>query len=310
MRGKSDLETSNYDRTDLACEWGRQNRMASETVSGIQRSGYEFSHGRVEVLRICDENAAHTIGRPCGAYMTVSCARISSLDHEGRGALEEQIARLLLRLLCQGSERRLGGAFSVLVVGLGNRQITADAIGPRVVDELLVTRHLKEQEPKIYAQMGCCAVSALSPGVLGQSGMEAAEVVAGAVRRCAPDAVIAIDSLAARSCERLACTVQLTDTGISPGSGIGNGRQALTKQHLGVPVIGLGIPTVVDSSTLVYDALQRAGIRQIDERLRQILDNGRRFYVSPKEADQITGRTASLIARAINRALVGVPTLQ
>jgi hypothetical protein len=124
-----------------------------------------------------------------------------------------------------------------------------------------------------------------------------------------PDAIVAIDALAARSCDRLAATVQLSNAGISPGSGIGNDRCALSRQTLGIPVIALGIPTVVDSSTLVYDALRQAGIDDVDERLRQILENGRRFYVSPKESDLITARTALLVAHAINRALVGVEAL-
>ena len=154
--------------------------------------------------------------------------------------------------------------------------------------------------------MQCCAVSALAPGVLGQTGMEVAEVIAGAVRRARTDAILAVDALAARDCDRLAATVQLSDTGIAPGSGIGNDRCALTRESLGIPVIALGIPTVVDSSTLVYDALRRAGIEQVTGRLRDILENGRRFYVSPKEADLIAESTARLVARAINRALVGV----
>ena len=140
--------------------------------------------------------------------------------------------------------------------------------------------------------------------------MEALEVIAGAVRAGRAEAVVAVDALAARDCERLAATVQLSDAGIAPGAGIGNSRAALTEATLGVPVVALGVPTVVDSSTLVYDALGRAGIREVDERLRRVLENGRRFFVSPKEADLITARTASLLARAINRALVGVADLR
>ena len=149
-------------------------------------------------------------------------------------------------------------------------------------------------------------MSALAPGVLGQTGMEVAEVVAGAVRQAQTDVIVAIDALAARECDRLAATVQISNAGISPGSGIGNDRTALTRESLGVPVIALGIPTVVDSSTLVYDALRRAGVKQVSGRLAEILENGRRFYVSPKEADLITDRTSRLVARSLNRAFVGV----
>lgn len=294
-----------YTRTDLACEWSGTRASTEGTRIGERA----WSGGSVQTLEVQSEAAAGRLGRPRGRYVTVICERIWEMSGEERGALEEEIARILGDMLGRASGGRAVEELSVLVVGLGNRAITADAIGPAVVDELLITRHLREQEPAIFARMRCSAVSALAPGVLGQTGMEAAEVVAGAVRRSRPDAIVAIDALAARSCDRLACTVQLSDTGIAPGSGIGNDRCALTRESMGVPVIALGIPTVVDSSTLVYDALARAGMEQVDERLQQILENGRRFYVSPKEADIITKRTATVIARAINRALVGTPTL-
>ena len=294
-----------YTRTDLACEWTG----AHPSAGGTKTCERAFRGGTVQTLDIVSEAASKTLGRPCGQYVTVICERIWEMSHDQREELEGEIARILCDMLKRETGRAKMEDLSVLVVGLGNREITADAIGPSAVDELLITRHLREQEPGIFARMRCCAVSALAPGVMGQTGMEAAEVVAGAVRRSHPDAIVAIDALAARSCDRLACTVQLSDSGIAPGSGIGNERCALTRQSMGIPVIALGIPTVVDSSTLVYDALARAGIHQVDERLRGILENGRRFYVSPKEADVITRRTATLIARAINRALVGPATL-
>ncbi len=298
-------QAESYTRTDLACEWthGAQGR------EGTELREEPWAHGTLQSLRICTEEAARRLGRPIGEYVTVSCRVIWRLDKEEQQALIEVLSHVLARMLRQETGKAPDGSLEVLVVGLGNSEITADAVGPQAVRELLVTRHLREQEPDIFRRMGCCAVSALSPGVLGQTGMEVAEVVAGAVRRCRPDAIVAIDALAARSCERLAATVQLSNAGISPGSGIGNDRCALSRQSLGVPVIALGIPTVVDSSTLVYDALHQAGIDEVDERLRQILENGRRFYVSPKEADLITARTALLVAHAINRTLVGVQAL-
>lgn len=300
------MQGTDYARTDLACEWGR--------VGGYEREGTRFAeerwaHGTLQSLRICSEQAARRIGRPEGEYVTVSCGAIWKLDKDALDALVGVVARVLLRLLRGETRTEVDGEMDVLVVGLGNMEITADAVGPRAVRELLVTRHLREQEPDIFRRMGCCGVSALSPGVLGQTGMEVAEVVLGAVRRCRPHAIVAIDALAARSCERLAATVQLSNTGIAPGAGIGNDRCELNRRTMGVPVIALGIPTVVDSSTLVYDALHEAGIEQVDERLRRILENGRRFYVSPKEADLITTRTAQMVAHAINRALVGVDSL-
>lgn len=301
MNGKNE----NYTRTDLACEWSE----GGGTIPGTQLQKERWTYGTLETLRIVTAEAAEHLGRPMGEYVTVGCGAIWELEGEEQTALEELVARVLLRLLRDATGKATDTDMAVLVVGLGNVEITSDAIGPMAVRELLVTRHLREQRPELFQRMECCAVSALSPGVLGQTGMEVAEVVAGAVQSSRPDAVVAIDALAARSCERLAATVQLSNAGISPGSGVGNHRCALTQKSLGVPVIAVGIPTVVASSTLVYDALQKAGIERVDERLRNILENGKRFYVSPKEADLITSRTATLIAHAINRALVGVATL-
>lgn len=299
------MQTEHYTRTDLACEWSR----GGTAHKGTELHEERWEHGTLQSLSIDTDEASERLGRPKGEYVTVSCGPLWQLDKDKQQALERVLSHVLARMLRQQTGKTIDGQLEVLVVGLGNSEITADAVGPQAVKDLLVTRHLREQEPDIFRRMGCCAVSALSPGVLGQTGMEVAEVVAGAVRRCRPDAIVAIDALAARSCDRLAATVQLSNAGISPGSGIGNDRCALSRQTLGIPVIALGIPTVVDSSTLVYDALRQAGIDDVDERLRQILENGRRFYVSPKESDLITARTALLVAHAINRALVGVEAL-
>lgn len=298
--------TENFTRTDLACEWARDER---DEGRGVRVTREPWRHGSLHRLCIESEAAARRLGRAVGEYVTVECGEIGGMDTETLEALEGVVSHVLLRMLTAETGKRPGGGMSVLVVGLGNADITADALGPCAVRELLVTRHLRELEPHIFARMECCAVSAMAPGVLGQTGMEAVELVLGAVRRCRPDVVIAIDALAARDCERLAATVQLGNTGIAPGTGIGNERRALDRETLGVPVIALGVPTVVDSSTLVYDALCRAGIDKIDERLRRVLENGRRFYVAPKEADRITARTALVLAHAINRALVGVAAI-
>jgi len=296
-----DKAWAGYERTDLACEWER-----GRDAQGVRCESWHWSHGKGERLCIETAQAAGRMHRPVGEYVTLHSGKLWKMERAAEASLEQEIARQVVRLIRCELGRRPGAGDSVLVVGLGNRAITADALGPLAVDSLLVTRHLREQEPDIFRRMNCCAVSALAPGVLGQTGMEVAEVVAGAVRRAHTDVIVAVDALAARDCDRLATTVQLSDAGIAPGSGIGNDRCALTRAELGVPVISLGIPTVVDSSTLVYDALGRAGIERVTGRLRDILENGRRFFVSPKEADLITERTSRIIARALNRALVGV----
>ena len=206
-----------------------------------------------------------------------------------------------LRRLCL-PHGKLGEGYGVLVAGLGNAEITADAVGPQTVHRLTVTRHLHEYDREIFRLIGRCQLSALAPGVLGQTGMEALDLIRGAVRAVRPNVVLAVDALAARSTARLAATVQLSDTGIAPGSGIGNRRRAINQKSVGVPVISLGIPTVVDSATLVYDALQKAGIGEVDAPLREVLENQRHFFVSPKESDLITAQTAALLTEAIEQA--------
>ena len=193
-------------------------------------------------------------------------------------------------------------ASSVLTVGLGNRDITADALGPKTVDGLLVTRHIKEYKPDIFEKIGQREMSALCPGVVGQTGIETFELIEGAVKRVCPDLVIVIDALAARSVDRLATTVQISDTGIAPGSGIGNKRRRIDRESLGVPVLAVGVPTVVDSATLVYDALGRAGIEETSEELERVLENSRSFFVSLKESDVAVSESARLLANAINYA--------
>lgn len=286
-----------YSRSDLACESG-VGRLRE--TAGIQYREEHEKSCRLERMRVLTADCAERLGKPQGTYVTVHCRPIWRLDGEEREEVSAVLAREIRRLCYPGegiSER-----FGVLVAGLGNAEITADAIGPRTVHRLTVTRHLHEYDKRIFRLLGRCQLSALAPGVLGQTGMEAVDLIRGAVQAVRPDVVLAIDALAARSTERLAATVQLSDTGISPGSGIGNRRRAIDRESVGVRVISLGIPTVVDSATLIYDALQKAGIGQVDGKLRGVLENHRRFFVSPKESDLITAQTAALLVDAIEQA--------
>ena len=200
--------------------------------------------------------------------------------------------------------RRTGDLGSVLVVGLGNDQMTPDAVGPRTVRRLTVTRHLRAYDQALFSALGCCELSALAPGVLGQTGMESGELIKCAVEMVKPDLLVAVDALAARSCERLASTIQLSDGGISPGAGIGNHRMAISRATMGCPVLGVGVPTVVDSSTLVWDALEQAGMSEKDlpTALQTVLDSGRSFIVSPRDCDEMVELTCRLLARSLNLA--------
>lgn len=291
----------NYSRTDLACE-----AFTGGRAYGPGTLYREERHGRCRIERLYlagnPSDGRGTGGKRRGRYITLHTRPLWKLEGEEwdevLGFLSAEL-RSLCTLVC-GKEPDEN--FGVMVVGLGNGDITADAIGPRTVRGLTATRHLHDYNKDIFHLLGRCQLSAIAPGVLGQTGVEAADIVKGAVDSVHPQLVIAIDALAARSVERLASTIQLSDTGISPGSGIGNRRRAIDRESMGCPVISLGIPTVVDSSTLVYDALRRAGIGEVDDALRRVLENGRRFYVSPKESDLIACSTARLLAESIEMA--------
>lgn len=289
-----------YSRSDLACESGAIGR-GTVLPSKVYR---EERIGERTVARLVIDEARYEkmFGKPRGTYVTLMCGKIWSMGDEDFEWAVSFVARELRQMCAAVCGRKVDGGFGVLVAGLGNSDITPDAIGPDSVKRLNVTRHLRTLDEDLYRTVGRCEISALCPGVLGQTGIETVEIVRGAVKNAKPDVVVAIDALAARSCERLAATVQLSDSGISPGSGIGNNRKAINKENVGVPVIALGVPTVVDSSTLVYDALRRAGIEEVRPELRQVLENGRGFFVSPKESDVITERVSVLLAEAVDRA--------
>ena len=293
---------NDYAYSDLACE-SRQD--LSEPMAGTKQSSYSVGGFRVCSLQIENQEASEALSKPCGSYITVECGKIHHMTEEDRLLL----AHLLSEELCRMCEKLTGklpdASFEVFVAGLGNAELTADAIGPRTVGLLTATRHLREHEQFLYRIIGCSALSALAPGVLGQTGIETLELLKGAVSFVKPDLMIVVDALAARSCERLASTVQLSDAGISPGSGVGNHRSAITQKTVGVPVISVGVPTVVNSATLVYDALHEAGIEEVSEPLQNVLETGQSFFVSPKESDVITEQVSRLLADAIGMAFTG-----
>ena len=212
------------------------------------------------------------------------------------------LAGRLSRLIGEFTAAQSAPVRSVLAVGLGNRYMTSDAIGPESIRAMLATRHLRQEDPSLFSRFAEVEIALLSPGVMAQTGIESRLLVAGAVDAIKPDLVIVIDALAARSTDRLATTIQLSDSGIRPGSGIGNSRLAIDREALGVPVLAIGIPTVVSSRTLVYDALLRAGMRDEDmpDRLDEVLGEGASFFVSPRQMDTVTERAAEIVADAVN----------
>ena len=290
-----------YIRSDLACEAGCD-------LSKIEGTEYEKTVSEVctiESLTVKTEVAATVLGHAKGTYVTLTSEKLWLMSEETLDEFSDIISNALRKMICKiCGKSKLSQNASILVVGLGNRSITADALGPQAVDLLNVTRHLKEYDPSLFFDLGTCTVSALTPGVMGKTGIESAEIIHSAVKTVSPDAVIAIDALAAGSVERLATTVQISDAGISPGAGIGNLRTEISKEALGVPVIALGIPTVVDSATLISDTLIKADITELSDESLARLEGHWGFYVTPKETDIIAERSARLLTNAINKALV------
>ncbi len=276
-------------RTDLACE--------SDCAPA------EVHERRVSVG---GEEVVITRRRECdgGRSVTMACGRITARGEEELPALAALLTEEILALAETMLGRNITAGTRVFAVGLGNADMTPDAIGPGTVRRMTVTRHLREADAALFASLGCCELSALAPGVMGQTGFESAELCRCAVDMVRPDLVVAVDALAARSCERLASTIQLSDRGIAPGSGIGNRRMAMDESTMGCPVMGLGVPTVVDSSTLVLDALSEAGMAMdtLPERLVAVLESGRSFIVSPRDSDRMAELTCRLLARALDDA--------
>ena len=279
--------------TDLAVE-ARGNMPRSDAVHlacGIERL----------TVRIDSERDAQNMGRPQGVYVTLTCPQTMSIALETRRALAHELAATLADMLPKARK-------SVLVVGLGNRNVTPDSLGPRTAERVLVTRHMAGCLPEDVLR-DMASVSAASPGVLGVTGMETAEILRGMVAHVQPDAVIAIDALAARSSSRIASTIQIADTGITPGSGVGNHQKALDERTLGVPVIAVGVPLVVYASTIASDALCALGDGEMEEEriaacVEQVVSERLgEMVVTPREVDALVERMAGVLADGINQAL-------
>ncbi len=289
-------------RTDLARE---SRELAGNDLQGVSQS--KEQHGPLLVERIVIETpeAADRLDKPQGRYITIDADNLSDREPEVFTALSERIAEELSNLLDGIPEQA-----DMMVIGLGNRFVTPDALGPETADRIYVTRHIRTNAPELAPQ-GMRAVSAMAPGVLGTTGMETVEVVKGLVEHAKPAAVICVDALAARSTDRIHRTVQLSDTGISPGSGIGNMRDTLNRETLGVPVIAIGIPMVVYAATIAADTIgmvaQRTGLPD-NEALRALVDEVVREHfgpmiVTPKDIDLLTEDAAEILSNGINRML-------
>ena len=306
------LEETYPIRTDLALESQARLQKKQGLIKGVSFHEEERENGvLVSTVIIETENAAKAMGRPRGTYVTIEAPQMAEEEEENHRDISLELAKTIRQMMPEKEE------LSVLVVGLGNREVTPDALGPRVVDNLFITRHIMNEFGRYaFKDEDVVKVSGIVPGVMAQTGMECVEILRGVVKETSPDFVITVDALAARNVRRLGRTIQLTDTGITPGSGIGNHRNAINASSIGVPVISLGVPTVVDAATIVSDAMTTlieamslSDLKELDERERQELArellspqlNG--LFVTPKNIDDSIKSLSFLISEGLNAAL-------
>lgn len=284
-------------RTDLAVEaWQLRMESADETAAldGVTAEEGERNGFSVTTVEVLNEQGAQALGKPVGKYISLELDGLLHREEDSFSRAAHAIAAELRTLLEHITDRA-----PVLVVGLGNRAITPDLLGPLTVDHLLVTRHLVTGVPEHFGHYR--PVSALATGVLAATGLESAEIAAAVAGRAQPAAVLAVDALAARSLERVCRTVQLSSSGIAPGSGVGNQREALSCATLGVPVVSIGVPTVVDGATLALDVLSDAGIAELEP--SALHGQGAELFVTPREIDVQVACFAKVIGYGINLAL-------
>lgn len=304
--------TEDVFRTDLAVE--AREMMADEVRSSAEGISVDerMEDGiKVTRVRVSSEAGARALGKKQGEYVTLEAQGIRYKD----SVLEERLTDLLAEELA----RMVPSRGAVLVVGLGNRMSTPDALGPRTMEEVFVTRHMRDILPE-NAMRKVRSVCTFAPGVLGVTGIETAEILRGVVEHVRPSAIVAVDALASSSSERIATTVQLSDTGIHPGSGVGNRRLGIDAESMGVPVIAVGVPTVIYASTIALDILHglertgqvacrfARGERVTEERRRAILRDNMpsmlgRLMVTPRDIDRLIADMARIIGRAVNKAL-------
>ncbi len=316
---EKDTQKFNF-RTDLASErrdlYKKANSIEDE-ISGIESTKEEINDKiAVERVKITNEEGEKAIGKPKGNYITIDIKQLKLAQDEDI----EKSAEALSKELSSVIDTHIGKQDEILVVGLGNIYVTPDALGPKVINEIEVTRHIMKYLPQ-YVEEGTRMVSAISPGVLGTTGIETLEIIKGIVDNIHPKLVIVIDALASRSIERISSTVQLSDTGIIPGAGVGNKRTEISQATLGIPVVAIGIPTVVETAVLVNDSLdlfitklqeeaksndylnqlkEQDNYEQIKEAL---LPKDYNLIVTPKEIDDLIENMSEVVAKGINMSM-------
>lgn len=270
-------------RTDLALE--RCENLDKKSLEGIKMDVFTKNGARITRIDVLDKKGEMAVGKPQGKYVTVEVAPFTHQAQFIDDSLEA-VADEIRRIIPEKG--------SVLVAGLGNMNITPDALGPKCASMIFATRHITGELLKSTGLTGLRCVSAVATGVTGETGAEAGEIIKGVVQTVRPDVVITVDALAARNVERLGRTIQMCDTGIIPGSGVGNSRQEISEKTIGVPVISIGVPTVVDAATLIMDCTENEN---------SVSEKAGSMMVTPREVDLMIERAAKLTSLAVNRAL-------
>ena len=290
--------------TDLAMEA----RESNSALNGVSEERTDNEHYSVSRIKIDTDEAASALQKSKGLYITIEAPDLVLREPELIKAVTEALSAELTGLIDKG-----GTSGTVLVVGLGNRAVTPDALGPKTAEKILVTRHIKQYMPDAIPNR-VRSVCAISPGVLGVTGIETMEVIQGIVERSKPSLIIAIDSLSSRRTERIASTIQLCDAGIQPGAGVGNIRSGLDEASLGIPVIAVGVPLVVYASTISRDTIgliaSELGLLGNEEKIKElaakaISEKTGELIVTPKEIDSLIECTSTILADGINMCLFG-----
>ena len=294
-------------RTDLALEARESVSEKEEHLHGVQVEEEYKEESEIKITRVTIEskNGARLLGKAMGTYVTLEAPNMAHPDEDYHEEIARELAYQIKSLLPKEKEQ-----LSILIVGLGNREVTADSLGPRVVDNLTITRHMvMEFGNAAYEGRKLPLTSSLVPGVMAKTGMESQEIISGVVAQTHPDLVLVIDALAARSIKRLNRTIQISNAGINPGSGVGNYRNAIQEENLGVPVIALGVPTVVDAATIVQDvvfkdsSMEDQDFLDRKEKITGAMDELYNMYVTGKDVDYEIQQISHIICSAIHLAL-------
>lgn len=306
-------------RTDMAVErrdlYRKANNIENE-IDGVECTEEEVEDIKITRVHISNESGAEALQKPVGNYITIDVKKINNIAVEKEDKIVEVIAKELAAIV----DKHIKKDEEVMIVGLGNLHSTPDSLGSRVVNEVEITRHIKIYLPQ-YIDSEVRSISAISPGVLGTTGIESAEIIRGIVDKVKPKMIIAIDSLCSKNISRINKSIQISDTGIVPGGGVGNARDELSEASLGIPVIALGVPTVVEMASITNDCLdlfiedlqKKAESNEVLNKLKDednyekikeaLIPNDYNFIVTPKEIDELIDSMKDIISRGINEAL-------